>query len=102
VSVTGATVPSTARRVEDAIRATRGYDGLMSESAASGAAAPRPRTPESNVDEPDHGNSARSSRTDPRKGGHAEDAPASLHAVELVADDEPIASNDEWDDPDRL
>jgi hypothetical protein len=74
----------------------------MSESATSGAAAPRPRTPESNVDEPDDSTSARSSRTDPRKGGHAEDAPASLHAVELVADDEPIASNDEWDDPDRL
>ncbi len=39
---------------------------------------------------------------DPRAGGHAEDAPRSLHAVELVADDEPIASNDEWDDPERL
>lgn len=74
----------------------------MSESVTSSAAAPSPHPPESNGDEPDRAVSARSSRTDPRKGGHAEDAPASLHAVELVADDEPIASNDEWDDPDRL
>jgi hypothetical protein len=42
------------------------------------------------------------SGADPRAGGHAEDAPRSLHAVELVADDEPVASNDEWDDPERL
>ncbi len=42
------------------------------------------------------------SGADPRAGGHAEDAPRSLHSVELVADDEPVASNDEWDDPERL
>src|SRR4051812_32566530 len=39
---------------------------------------------------------------DPRAGGHPERAPRSLHAVELVPDDEPIASNDEWDEPERL
>ena len=39
---------------------------------------------------------------DPRAGGHPERAPRSLHAVELLADDEPIASNDEWDEPERL
>jgi hypothetical protein len=39
---------------------------------------------------------------DPRPGGHADRAPRSLHAVELEADDEPVASNDEWDDPERL
>ena len=39
---------------------------------------------------------------DPRPGGHPERAPRSLHAVELLPDDEPIASNDEWDEPERL
>ncbi|HUX69136.1 MAG TPA: hypothetical protein VMV41_01350 [Cellulomonadaceae bacterium] len=48
------------------------------------------------------GTDAGASGADPRAGGHAEDAPRSLRSVELVADDEPIASNDEWDDPERL
>lgn len=39
---------------------------------------------------------------DLRAGGHPERAPRSLHAVELIADDEAIASNDEWDEPERL
>ncbi|GEA82802.1 MAG: hypothetical protein NVV70_04630 [Cellulomonas sp.] len=39
---------------------------------------------------------------DARSGGDAARAPRSLTATELVADDEPISSNDEWDDPDRL
>jgi len=39
---------------------------------------------------------------DARTGGDATRAPRSLTAVELVPDDEAIASNDEWDDPERL
>ena len=39
---------------------------------------------------------------DARSGGNPERGPRSLHAVELAADDEAIASNDEWDDPERL
>ena len=39
---------------------------------------------------------------DARSGGHPERAPRSLHAVELAADDEAIASSDDWDDPERL
>lgn len=39
---------------------------------------------------------------DARSGGDADRAPRSLHAVELPADDEAIASSDEWDDPERL
>ena len=64
--------------------------------APSAAAVPEP-TPVPG-DPPD----LTASGADLRAGGHAEDAPRSLHSVELVADDEPIASNDEWDDPERL
>jgi hypothetical protein len=39
---------------------------------------------------------------DARSGGNPSHAPRSLHAVELVADDEAIASSDDWDDPERL
>ena len=39
---------------------------------------------------------------DARSGGNPERAPRSLHAVELAADDEAIASSDDWDDPERL
>ncbi len=39
---------------------------------------------------------------DARSGGNPALAPRSLHAVELQADDEAIASSDEWDDPERL
>ncbi|GEK23396.1 hypothetical protein [Cellulomonas xylanilytica] len=39
---------------------------------------------------------------DARSGGNPENAPRSLHAVELAADDEAIASSDDWDDPERL
>ncbi|ROS30596.1 hypothetical protein [Cellulomonas sp. PhB150] len=39
---------------------------------------------------------------DARSGGDPDRAPRSLHAVELEADDEAIASSDEWDDPERL
>jgi len=39
---------------------------------------------------------------DARSGGDPLRAPRSLHAVELEADDEAIASSDEWDDPERL
>ena len=39
---------------------------------------------------------------DARSGGNPDHAPRSLHAVELEADDEAIASSDEWDDPERL
>jgi hypothetical protein len=39
---------------------------------------------------------------DARSGGHPDQAPRSLRAVELEADDEAIASSDEWDDPERL
>ena len=37
-----------------------------------------------------------------RTGGDPARAPRSLTATELDADDEAVASNDEWDDPDRL
>ena len=39
---------------------------------------------------------------DARSGGDPARAPRSLTAVELVADDEAIASSDDWDDPERL
>ena len=39
---------------------------------------------------------------DARSGGNPDRAPRSLHAVELEADDEAIASSDDWDDPERL
>ena len=39
---------------------------------------------------------------DARSGGNPDRAPRSLHAVELKADDEAIASSDDWDDPERL
>ncbi|MDM7831140.1 hypothetical protein [Cellulomonas edaphi] len=39
---------------------------------------------------------------DARAGGDATRAPRSLTATELEADDEAIASSDDWDDPDRL
>ncbi|AEI12197.1 MULTISPECIES: hypothetical protein [Cellulomonas] len=39
---------------------------------------------------------------DARSGGDPARAPRSLTAAELVPDDEPVASNDEWDDPARL
>ena len=39
---------------------------------------------------------------DARAGGDAKHAPRSLHGVELDADVEAIASNDEWDEPQRL
>jgi len=39
---------------------------------------------------------------DARSGGNPSRAPRSLHSVELEADDEAIASSDEWDDPERL
>ena len=39
---------------------------------------------------------------DARSGGDPDRAPRSLHAVELAADDEAIASSDDWDDPERL
>ena len=39
---------------------------------------------------------------DARSGGNPSRAPRSLHAVELEADDEAIASSDEWDAPERL
>ena len=39
---------------------------------------------------------------DARSGGNPENAPRSLHSVELTADDEAIASSDDWDDPERL
>ena len=39
---------------------------------------------------------------DARAGGDATHAPRSLLSVELEADDEAIASNDEWDEPQRL
>ena len=39
---------------------------------------------------------------DARSGGDPARAPRSLHAVELAADDEAIASSDDWDDPERL
>ncbi len=71
---------------------------VTSGPTTSGAAAPQPDPADSGREDDDAG----ASRADPRAGGHAEDAPRSLRSVELVADDEPIASNDEWDDPDRL
>ncbi|GEL93568.1 hypothetical protein [Cellulomonas composti] len=39
---------------------------------------------------------------DARSGGDPTRAPRSLTSAELVADDEAISSNDEWDDPARL
>ncbi|QHT55759.1 hypothetical protein GXP71_06465 [Cellulomonas sp. H30R-01] len=39
---------------------------------------------------------------DARSGGDPTRAPRSLHAVEIEADDEAIASSDDWDDPQRL
>jgi hypothetical protein len=39
---------------------------------------------------------------DARAGGDAARAPRSLLGVELVPDDEAIASNDDWDEPERL
>ena len=39
---------------------------------------------------------------DARSGGDATAAPRSLHATELIPDDEAISSNDDWDDPERL
>ena len=39
---------------------------------------------------------------DARSGGDAARAPRSLRASELRPDDEPIASSDDWDDPERL
>ncbi|MBO3085634.1 hypothetical protein [Cellulomonas fengjieae] len=39
---------------------------------------------------------------DARSGGNVEHAPRSLHSVEITADDEAIASSDDWDDPERL
>ncbi|MEN0128722.1 MAG: hypothetical protein AAGC49_04730 [Brevundimonas sp.] len=39
---------------------------------------------------------------DARSGGDATRAPRSLTSTELEADDEAIASSDDWDDPDRL
>lgn len=39
---------------------------------------------------------------DARAGGDPTRAPRSLTEVELMADDEAIASNDDWDDPARL
>ena len=39
---------------------------------------------------------------DARSGGDPARAPRSLLAVELEADDEAIASSDDWDDPERL
>lgn len=39
---------------------------------------------------------------DARSGGDPARAPRSLTATELVPDDEPVSSNDEWDDPARL
>ncbi|WP_273654737.1 hypothetical protein [Cellulomonas fimi] len=39
---------------------------------------------------------------DARSGGDPSRAPRSLHAVELEADDEAIASSEDWDDPQRL
>lgn len=39
---------------------------------------------------------------DTRSGGDPSRAPRSLTAVELVADDEAIASLEDWDDPQRL
>jgi len=39
---------------------------------------------------------------DARSGGDPSRAPRSLRATELQADDEAIASSDEWDDPARL
>ncbi|UJP39012.1 hypothetical protein [Cellulomonas palmilytica] len=39
---------------------------------------------------------------DARSGGDPSRAPRSLTATELLPDDEPVSSNDEWDDPDRL
>jgi len=39
---------------------------------------------------------------DARSGGDALRAPRSLYAVELEADDEAIASLEDWDDPQRL
>jgi hypothetical protein len=39
---------------------------------------------------------------DARAGGDATRAPRSLLGVELTPDDEAIASNDDWDDPERL
>jgi hypothetical protein len=39
---------------------------------------------------------------DARSGGDATRAPRSLTSTELAADDEAIASSDDWDDPDRL
>ena len=39
---------------------------------------------------------------DARSGGDPTRAPRSLTATELAADDEAIASSDEWDDPARL
>jgi len=39
---------------------------------------------------------------DARSGGDPARAPRSLLAAELEADDEAIASSDDWDDPERL
>ncbi|MBT0995103.1 hypothetical protein KIN34_12510 [Cellulomonas sp. DKR-3] len=39
---------------------------------------------------------------DARSGGDASRAPRSLTATELEPDDEAIASNEDWDDPNRL
>ena len=39
---------------------------------------------------------------DARSGGDPSRAPRSLSGVELVPDDEAIASSDDWDDPLRL
>ncbi|MBD8058847.1 hypothetical protein IC607_07685 [Cellulomonas sp. JH27-2] len=39
---------------------------------------------------------------DARSGGDPRRAPRSLKATELSADDEAIASSDDWDDPERL
>jgi len=87
----------------DATRVVQRYDVFMSEPISTGAAASDPATPGPGLGEaslPDVATG--SSRSDPRAGGRAEDAPSSLLAVELVPDDESIASNDEWDDPERL
>ena len=75
----------------------------MIEPVTTGPATSAPAPPQSvPTERAPHDEDAGATGEDPREGGHAEDAPRSLHAVELVADDEPIASNDEWDDPERL
>ena len=81
---------------EDAATRASEYDGPMIEPATTGpapsdAAAREPDPAARDLQDADAG----ASRADPRAGGHAEEAPRSLHSVELVADDEPIASNDE-------